>query len=175
MWRVALVLASLALWLLSGWFGVGLYSSDFEPNPDPNEPPLDNWNVWVCTGRVEVYRITWGSCGHFPGSNWRLTPTPEVLDFQYDWPSPGEPERPFVIRLGFEGMIRRGMAIPLWIPVAVSGVWWLRRAGAKRWPREHCRACGYPLKGLPASTGELKCPECGPASADRSMTPPAPL
>ncbi|CAG0982748.1 hypothetical protein PHYC_01857 [Phycisphaerales bacterium] len=74
----------------------------------------------------------------------------------------------------------RYLRIPLW-PVAglgacVSAYRWGRFAAIRR-SQIRCRECGYPLGGLAASCGAIRCPECGrvclePACERNTNSPP---
>lgn len=58
-----------------------------------------------------------------------------------------------------------GVALPLWQPLAASGLGaafahgYLR--GLRRRSDRACVCCGYPTAGLPFVNGERACPECG--------------
>ncbi len=124
-----------AAFVLSGWWQVQV-------------PLPDGAFVYIRSGTVEailfddnIWHIRWG---------WL-----ESHEFDLSWGS---------FRLGSHSYTAQ-VAFPIWLPGLIVAIptFLVWRFGPK-FPRGHCRRCGYNLKGLT----EPRCPECGAGFSEAS-------
>lgn len=149
--------------VLSGWWCAGIGW--------PRGESAGSAHVWMGRGRVELFDVPYGACGHLPPVGVVVMPVEDLLSHcgvlgNYIGED-GQAPVPAAARWcwGARGAVRGGRAVPAWPAVLGLVVWsGLLWGGRTRRGAGRCAACGYSLAGLSA---EAKCPECGRTGPDR--------
>jgi hypothetical protein len=128
------------------------------------EGPYPLTSYWVTSGEVGVTRIV---------SNTPATPPDPFMRSGWHLRSRTEPMRWWFLfeQKAFAGITVTSVFVPLWaVVVAFATAASLLWRHARRRPPGACPACGYDLRGVPATV----CPECGTGSGQGTSKGEAP-